>query len=88
MITQESYGSSEAIEAELANTFAQVEESIHQCQIFKNLLAYTVSTLWAGKHLGGSKEVMKVRRYGSIARKHVSAADDSLSILLLAPTSW
>jgi hypothetical protein len=88
MITRESYGSSEAIEAELANTFAQVDQNIHQCQIFKKLLAYTVSTLWAGKHLGGSKEVMKVRRYGSIARNFVSAAEDSLSILLLAPPSW
>jgi hypothetical protein len=88
MITRESYDSSQAIEAELANTFAQVEENIHQCQIFKKLLAYTVSTLWAGKHLGGSKTVMKVRRYGSIARNFVSAADDGLSILLLAPPSW
>jgi hypothetical protein len=88
MITRKPYSSSEAIEAELANTFAQVEEKIHQCQIFKKLLAYTVSTLWAGKHLGGSKEVMKLRRYGSIARNFVLAADNGLSILLLAPPTW
>lgn len=88
MAAQKSYNSFEAIEFELANTFVQVEENIHQCQIFKKLLAYTVNTLWAGKHLDGRKEVQKLRKYGRTARNFVHAANNNPSILLFVPSSW
>lgn len=88
MVTRSSYDSSEAIISELADTFAQVEGDIHQRHIFKKLLAYTVNTLWAGKHFISRKGVRKLRTYGGTARNIVVAADNVPSILLLAPPSW
>jgi hypothetical protein len=88
MVTRSSYDSSEAIVSELANTFAQVEGQIDQRHIFKKLLAYTVNALWAGKHFISSKKVRNLRKYGRSARNLVIAADNTLSILLLAPSSW
>jgi len=88
MVTRSSYDSSEAIISELADTFAQVEGDIHQRHIFKKLLAYTVNTMWAGKHFISNKSVRKLRTYGSTARNLVAAADNVPSILLLASPSW
>jgi hypothetical protein len=88
MVTRSSYDSSEAIVSELANTFAQVEGQIDQRHIFKKLLAYTVNALWAGKHFISSKKVKNLRKYGRSARNLVIAADNTRSILLLAPSSW
>ncbi|KAH0282815.1 hypothetical protein KCU62_g9458, partial [Aureobasidium sp. EXF-3399] len=88
MVTRSSDDSSEATISELADTFAQVEGDTHQRHIFKKLLAYTVITLWAGKHFISSKGVRKLRTYGSTARNIVVAADNVPSILLLAPPLW
>ncbi|KAH0332678.1 hypothetical protein KCU81_g10075, partial [Aureobasidium melanogenum] len=80
--------SSEAVESTLANTFVQVQVSILQHQIFNKLLAYAANSLWAGKHLGSSENLTKLRRHGSGASEFVRAAGNAASILLLVPPSW
>lgn len=79
---------SEAVESTLANTFVQVQVRILQHQIFNNLLAYAANSLWAGKHLGSSENLTKLRRHGSGAAEFVRAAGNATSILLLVPPSW